>query len=99
LSQLPSCSLASFILTVTWFTGLKTVEGFPACQWCLLPAHCFPVLYIIRAFVVLLFNLSFILVTTDITSSCLGSNDGELNTIIALFISIVLFNGWCRLVL
>jgi hypothetical protein len=71
LSQLSSCSLASFVLTVTWCTGFKAVEGFPTRHRCLLPAHGCPVLYIIRAFVVLLFDLSFILVTTDITSSCL----------------------------
>jgi hypothetical protein len=52
-------------------------------------------LYIIQAFVVLLFD-SFILVTTDITSSCLGSNNGELNTVPVLAVYIYCALQWCR---
>jgi hypothetical protein len=64
------------------------VYVFPARHRCLL-ARCCPVLDIIGAFLLLLFA-SFILATADIKSSCLGLNDGELNTFLALLYLLLL---------
>jgi hypothetical protein len=72
------------IVTVAWFTGFKAVTvalftGFQLVTDVFLLAVA-RFLYIIQAFVVLLFD-SFILVTSG---SCLGSNDSaELNTFLA----------------
>ncbi len=98
LSWLSSCLLSLVLGVPDCHCGLvhgiqgchcHLVHGFPACHRCL-PACCCPVLYIIRAYVVLLFD-SFILVTSR---SCLGSNDGEFSTFLALlYLLCVLFIG------